>query len=158
MKEGFLRLLSIALQELLMIIAAACCIRICFIGAKQTGVDGTGFLPLDVYTLNIPMLILGLALCLGMFVIIWETMLSKQFGRLFRLGIVWFIIALVLSVGSLYLMIIGLLLSYVSAMGLFSKIANVMDMILIFVPMVFVVSYPVIRSLIPWVMKKRKKD
>lgn len=94
MKKGFFSLLFMLLQELLVILLALVCIRICFILAEVAYTESSGLFSVDIFELNWLMVFVGLIVFVGIFVLIWEKMLSVKFRELWSLAIGWRVAAI----------------------------------------------------------------
>lgn len=149
--KAFLEMLLMILEELLVWIICALSQWISYVGKEIVGEDGTGFLPLDIYSLNPWMVVLSHVLFTVSFIMIWEYLLSKQFRKLLHYGKGWLIVALVLScIAVLGLPVVGIMVE-LAICGLFSGLGSDFTFgMILFYPMVLGVIYPLLRTIIRW--------
>lgn len=124
---------------------------------ESTYRDGAGFLPIDVYSVNIPLFVIGALVIVVGYIFAWVFWLKKDLIRCIQCHWCWVIMYGLMAAWNLFLtMVAGIAAQLLHLPGLFSTVDSPADMFP-FVVVAYMILLSVSESLITG-MKMNKKE
>lgn len=118
--------------------------------------ESPGLFNVYIYELNWLMVFVGLILFVGIFVLIWEKMLSVKFSELWSLAIGWRVAVIVITLFALTAMFFALIFMIILSTGIFGTASKTMEWMLLLTPMFIAVIYPTVRLAVAAIRRKKR--
>ena len=144
----------LVLHWLLTIVGASTAFGIQYSLMEKTGTDGGGFLPVSIYSVNVPMFVLGAAIIAVGYIFVWKLWLKKDLVRCIAAHLGWVLMYAAVALWNLSLIIT---LGYVSLLlhlpNMFSS-TDTIAAIFPFISAAYMILFPIIETLITGLNRK----
>lgn len=121
---------------------------------ENTDRDGAGFLPIDIYSVNKPLFIIGALIIVVGYIFVWRLWLKKDLIRCIQCHWGWVVMYGFIAVWNLFLVLVsGLVAQLFHLPSLFSAVDGIAEVFPIIV-VGYMILFPVIESLITGLKRK----
>lgn len=145
---------KLILHWLVTVMGASAAFGIQYSLMEKTGTDGRGFLPVDIYSVNVPMFVLGAAIITIGYIFVWKLWLKKDLVRCIVTHWGWVLMYAAVALWNLALIIV---LGYVSLLfhlpNMFSS-TDTIAFIFPFISAAYMILFSVIEALITGTKRK----